>query len=244
MTAKHLTVWGAGELGLRVAQRWIDAGGSCLCVTRTTTRHAVITEMGAQPICVEDVQTVPDGAIVIATPGAKNQYHAVERLALIHSPSRAVLCNSTACFMAQSPERQRLALDLEEVFFQWVKDQGTSLRFGGLFRTGRGPAASLQRGRKPPVAPAKRVLPLVHYDDAATAVLNALSAHEVDPWYTISIWPMPTRAEFYEQASSGLDIDVEFEHWNPWVSPDYEISRTWNAILPTYAVPDWRSATV
>lgn len=241
--SQHLTIWGTGELGIRVAERWVRAGGACTGITRTPQRHEQIKALGARPMCAADVHHIPEGALVIATPGAVNQREVVERLAKMTVPQRVVLCNSTACFMSQSPVRQRAALALEDSFFAWVGQQGTSLRFGGLFRAGRGPAASIRKGRRPPIAPARRVLPLIHYDDAATAVLNAVTASYVDPWYTLSVWPMPTRAEFYERASVGTGIEVEFEHWEPWALPEYEIDRTLDSILSSFAYPDWRSAT-
>ena len=228
---------------MRIATKWVAAGGVCTAVTRTQKRHEEIKALGAHPLCAADVHMIQDGPIVIATPGAANQRIAVEQLAAMATPSRAVLCNSTACFKSESPQRQQAALALEDVFFEWMGTRGTSLRLGGLFRKGRGPAASLQKGRKPPVAPARRVLPLIHYDDAASAVFNALTAAHVDPWYTLSVWPMPTREAFYQLAGQGTGIKIDFEHWEACALPNYEVKRLKDAILPSFAYPDWRSAT-
>ena len=239
-----LIVYGAGELGARVAQRWVKQGGRAIGVTLSTKRHGDLAGFVIQPVLKDHFRVPTEAASwVLATPGSQNQSEAIRQLSGHDLTGRAVLCGSTAIFRREETERKRRAHEMERVFSTWAGDRGVVLRLGGLYREGRGPFNSLKNGRIPPPAPGSRALPLVHYDDAATAVLNAVTLSRADSWYAVASQPVPTRGEFYELASKQLGVDVPLTD-HQMDMPDFELSRTREAILVDMEWPDWRGAVL
>ena len=238
-----LVVFGAGELGGRVAESWVNRGGRCQAVTLTTQRHEALRMSGIET-CLANVFNAPDAAQywVFATPGSTRQLEAVQRCMKAVKPMRAVFCSSTVLFRSQSTERKEAARRAEAEFQQWAGEAGTILRFGGLYRTGRGPFAALQKGRIPAPGPGNRWLPLIHYDDAATAILNALQLPSPDPWYAVVTDPIPTRRAFYAAASQRLGVDIPFSEDIERPELALELDRTRRDLLPNARHPHWTGA--
>ncbi|GIX46227.1 MAG: hypothetical protein KatS3mg131_0438 [Candidatus Tectimicrobiota bacterium] len=115
------------------------------------------------------------------------------------------------------------------------------LRLGGLYCHHRGPLAALRRRGAPPPGPPDRILPLVHYADAATAVIAALCHPAPQPTYHVVVPPCPTRRAFYELACRWLGLpppafDLPLGH----PPAAYDVTRLRRDLLPAPRYPDWR----
>jgi nucleoside-diphosphate-sugar epimerase len=117
------------------------------------------------------------------------------------------------------------------------------LRLGGLYCHGRGPFAALLRQGTASPGPPDRTLALIHYEDAAAAVLAALCHPSPEPTYVGVTPPYPTRQEFYQHACRLAGLPA------PTFAPplglppaEYDITRLRRDLLPLPAHPDWREA--
>jgi hypothetical protein len=238
-----LVVVGAGELGARVAGRWVADGGRCVGITQTCSRHDALRAAGVQPCLLDDFQGVERPAHwLFSCPGSLNQSAVLASISPAYPPTRAVLCSSTVLFRPQETKRKRDAQTTERTFHIWSRGHGVALRLGGLYHEGRGPYASLKNGRVPVPAPGNRLLPLLHYEDAATAILNALKTPHPQPWYSVFVSPSPTRRSFYALAGERAGINVAFLDAPPTEAPDWQLERTQEDLLPHPKWPDWREA--
>jgi nucleoside-diphosphate-sugar epimerase len=251
----RLVVWGAGELGGRVAVAWAQSGYPALGLTQGTSRHDDLRRAGVEPRIGSAADVLmPDDVLLLALPGNVNQKAGIN--ALRHRPptGRAVLISSTGYYGTpvgrvdeDTPrgETQR-ALNVaatEQAFRTWAGPRGVVVRFGGLYRPGRGPmSALLRRGIAPEGAP-NRTLALIHYADAATATLAALRHLAPEATYVGVVPPCPTRHEFYTCACAmaGLPEPV-FTPPLPHPPAEYDVTRLMRDLLPEPAHPDWRDA--
>jgi hypothetical protein len=253
-TPDRLVVVGAGDVGGEVARRWVEAGGLAVGVTATTDRHQALVGVGVEPT-VEDPRRVirPGDAVLLSTPGSRTQ--AAVATELVGLPvARAVMTGTTGIHgvvrgivREDTPpgtgERARAAAAAEEAFRQWAPG-GVVLRLGGLYRRGRGPLQPLLRRGAPLPGPPDRPLPLIHRDDAVTAILNALGLPEPARIYLAVTPPVPRRDVFYREACArhGLpDPTFAPEGGGPAVTFDVALLR--RDLLPAPAHPDWREAT-
>lgn len=254
---RRLVVWGAGELGGRVAAVWADARGPVIGLTLTTTRHAALRADGIEPRLGSAVDVLrPDDALLLSLPGHANQKIAVEALAETPPPARVVLISSTAYYGSasgrvdedtpggQNPRAVDIAT-VERAFRAWAGSAGVVLRLGGLYRPGRGPMSALARRHAPPLKPPDKTLALIHYDDAASAVSATLRHPAPEPVYLAVTVPCPTRQEFYRAACQVLGLDDPLFDASIGQPPaQYDISRLRRDLLPRPAYPDWRAALI
>ncbi len=253
-TARRLVVWGAGELGGRVARRWVDAGGEALGFTEGGSRHGALAEAGVTPHLGSPADLVqPEDALLVSLPGTDRQILAVNALGGSPPPARVVLVSSTGYYGLASgivDETTRPGSDgragriaaLETLFRAWAPE-GVVLRIGGLYRPGRGPLAALSRRGAPPLGPPDKTLALIHYEDAATATFEALRHRDPRYVYVCVVPPCPTRQEFYFAATVMLSLDDPvFDHPLERPTVKYDTHRMREDLLPEPAHPRWQEA--
>lgn len=251
----QLVVWGAGELGGRVAAAWVERGHVAVGLTQSTERHDELRRCGVEPRLGSAPGLFgPEDVLLLALPGNANQKAAVEALVQTPLPARAVFISSTGYYGTpqgivneDTPQGDTAhAIDVaaaETAFRNWAGKQGVILRLGGLYRQGRGPLSALQRrGTVPPGAP-NRTLALIHYTDAATVTLSALAHAAPEPLYVCVVPPCPTRQEFYLGACRALGLteptfDAPLEH----PPAEYDVARMQRDLLPSPVHPDWHDA--
>ncbi|ETX09236.1 MAG: hypothetical protein ETSY2_00690 [Candidatus Entotheonella gemina] len=251
----RLVVWGAGELGGRVAIQWAPSGGPVVGLTQGTSRHDDLRRAGVEPRLGSAVDVLtPDDVLLLALPGNAKQKAAVDALQHTPPPGRAVLISSTGYYGTpvgrvdeETPSGQtQHAINVasaEHAFRTWAGANGVVMRFGGLYRPGRGPmSALLRRGAAPEGAP-NRTLALIHYADAVTATLAALRHPAPETTYVGVVPPCPTRCEFYTRACEVAGLP-EPMFTSPLSHPpaEYDVTRLMRDLLPEPAHPDWRDA--
>lgn len=249
----RLVVIGAGTLGGAVATRWVERGGEAVGLTRTEHRHAALREAGITPSTAHPAAVIePDDRVLLSVSGSAGQADAARRLAgLAHG--RAVFVGSTGIYGGRTgvidattppgtTDRTRAAAAAEQAFRE-TSPGGVVIRLGGLYRTGRGPLHALLRRRAPPPGPPDRSLALIHYGDAATAIIAALAHARPRATYLGVVPPVPTREAFYTLACATHGLAA------PRFTAPSGATRAWDPgpflrdLLPTPAHPDWREAT-
>lgn len=252
----RLVIWGAGELGGRVAAARVAAGDTVVAHTRTETRHPTLREAGADVALGAPDALEPDDTLLIALPGTDRQTMAVVSLRDRPPPRRVVLVSSTGFYGDRRKgvvdedtppgdgERAGAVAACETLFRHWAGEAGVVVRSGGLYRVGRGPLSALQkRGSVPPGRPDK-TLALIHYDDAAAAVAAALVHPDPQPVYLAVTPPCPSRRDFYLAASVVLGLDLPSFDRDRGGGVRYDVSRLRADLLPEPANPRWQAALV
>lgn len=251
----RLVVWGAGELGGRVATSWVQLSHPVVGVTQGTSRHDDLRRAGVEPRTGSAVEILtPDDALLLALPGHANQQTAVDALQHTSPPRRAVLISSTGyygtpvgCVDEDTPGGETAhACNIkaaEHAFRTWAGPCGVVIRFGGLYRPGRGPMSALRRRGAAPEGAPNRTLALIHYDDAATATLAALRHPTPETTYVGVVPPCPTRLEFYTRACKAASLpEPMFTSPLPHPPAEYDVTRLLRDLLPKPAHPDWQDA--
>lgn len=252
---KRLIVWGAGELGGRVAEIGADKGHAVIGLTQTPKRHPALRAAGVEPRLGSPLELFrPDDMLLLALPGHANQKVAIDLLAGTPPPARVVLLSSTAYYglasghvdeetPSGSGQRALNVAAVERAFQAWAGSAGIIVRLGGLYRPGRGPLPALARRGAPKLRPPDKTLALIHYGDAATAVEAALHHPSPQPVYLAVTPPCPTRREFYEEACRRLGLkEPEFDRPISKPPAQYDITRLRHELLPQPAYPDWQAA--
>lgn len=256
----RLIIWGAGELGSRVARCWWQTESEVVGYTKTTNRHATLSALGVEPHLGSPAGSLqPDDILLLSLPGHTNQQQAVQQLIEqdVPAPARAVFISVTGYYGATtglisegSPQgdgpRPASIAQTEQTFWRWAGQSGVILRLGGLYCDGRGPFSALaRRGRVGRLAPPDKTMALVHYDDAAAAICAALQHPAPEQHYLVVTPPCPTRQEFYEAACQKLGLPKpEYEPPLGLPPTEYVITRLRRDLLPHPAYPDWRMALV
>lgn len=254
---KRLWVWGAGELGGRVAQRWHRLGGDVIPLTRTEERHPALRQAGLSPRVGNPDAMAEDDCLLISIAGTQALVDAIAQLQGAVVPSRVVITGSTGYYGLQGGEISRstppgqteraIAInDMEERFSDWSGSRGVVLRIGGLYRQGRGPLNALKvRGTAPLNMAPDRVIPLVHYDDAASACMGALTCESPKASYLVVSPPCPTRREFYLAACVMLELPLpSFGKAVGGVPATYDVSETLRDLNYSVEHPKWQEALV
>ncbi len=253
---EHLVIWGAGGLGSRVGAGW---AGPVYGFTRTTSRHATLRQAGIEPAVGDPLELLAGGlagpvCLLLSLPGHEAQGAAIARLQRLAPPARAVLISTTGYYGSQGDRlneqtrsgdeaRAHSIAQVEEAFAAWAGEQGVILRMGGLYDESRGPFAALRRRgtTRAPIVPNK-VLPLIHYEDAASAIGAALRRGTVAPCYLAVTPPCPTRAEFYTEACRRLNLPLPPQAPAQDAPPAiYDVALLRRDLLPDPAYPDWRA---
>lgn len=254
MKRSRLIVWGAGELGGRVATAWARQA-KAIGLTQTETRHADLRAQGITPSTESAAAWLqPADTLLLSIPGHQRQRTALEEIIAQPAPARAVLISSTGYYGAtvgpideQTPagtsDRAQAIAATEQLFLQWAGDGGVVIRFGGLYRSGRGPFSAFARKKTVPERPPERKLALIHYEDAATATFNALQHDQPQAVYLGVVTPCPTRREFYTAACEKLNLPLpDFPPVDSTFEMVYDTGRLQKDLLPQPAYPDWRAA--
>lgn len=249
----RLVIWGAGELGGRVAQLWKH--GPVVGITKTLNRHSTLQAMGVEARLGSAADVLqPDDTFLLALPGYAAQREAISQLIDTPAPQRAVLISSTGYYGPNAqgvitpdtppgPEdRPQKIAKTEEDFRQWAGLAGIVIRFGGLHRPGRGPITPLARRRTVPSGPPNKVLALIHYDDAAIATVKTLEIPNPAATYIGITLPSPTRQDYYTAACHSLGIDPPTFTKAIANPPQYDIAAFQADLLPQPIHPDWREA--
>ena len=249
----RLVIWGAGELGGRVAQLWTH--GPVVGFTKTLNRHSTLQAMGVEARLGSAADLLqPDDALLLAIPGYAAQAEAIAQLTGTPPPKRAVLISSTGYYgpsvrgpiAPDSPagpeERAQNIAATENAFRQWAGDGGVVIRFGGLHRPGRGPITPLARRGTPPPGPPNKLLTLIHYDDAAIATVQALVLPNPAPTYIGFTLPSPTRQDYYTAACESLQLAPPTFTEAVANPPQYDLERFQMDLLPHPTHPDWHEA--
>jgi len=247
-----LVVWGAGELGGRVARRWVEAGGRAVGYTAGTSRHEALERAGVEAR-IGAAEIEPEDALLLALPGTDRQIMAVSTLG--EAPARAVLVSSTGYYGLASGavdedtppgkgERAQRIAAAEGLFRTWAP-AGVVLRMGGLYRQGRGPLAAFAKRGRVPRGPPDKTLALIHYDDAATATLAALRHPAPRPAYNCVVAPCPTRGDFYQAAAVVNELELPVFDVPLGRPPAiFDTTRTREDLLPEPERPSWQAALV
>lgn len=249
----RLVIWGAGELGGRVAKLWKHS--SVVGITKTLNRHSTLQAIGVEARVGSAADVLqPDDTLLLAIPGYAAQGEAIAQLASTPPPQRAVLISSTGYYgpnasgyiTADTPpgseERPQNIAATERAFRQWTGDAGIVIRFGGLYRPGRGPITPLARRGTAPAGPPNKVLALIHYDDAAIATARALERPNPEPTYIGFTLPSPTRQEYYTAACQALELSPPTFTAPLSNPPEYDVTRFQAQLLPQPTHPDWLEA--
>jgi nucleoside-diphosphate-sugar epimerase len=195
-----------------------------------------------------------DDLLLVALPGTATKKDAVAALTRAPVPSRVLLISTTGYYGSpkglvdeETPAGEELDAQaiaaVEEEFRLWAGEAGVILRLGGLYRPGRGPFAALARRGTVSRKPANRTLPLIHYEDAATAVATALRRDKVAPIYLTLTPPCPSRQAFFEAAAARLGIEPPpFAPPLPGPPARYDATLLRRDLLPRPAYPSWQAA--
>ncbi len=254
---KRLIVYGCGTLGTLTAAHFGLAGGTVVAFTRTETRHAALRAAGHHAQTGSPATTlVPEDTLLIAVPGAAALREALETLAPLPAPHRAVLISSTAYYgqvfgtvdEATPPgqdERAQDTANVEHHFRAWAGENGVILRTGGLYQRGRGPLSALRQSGRAPLGPPDRTLPLIHYEDAALAAYHALVHGQPEAVYVSVVTPCPTRRDFYDAATTILELPAATYDAPLKLQPAvYDNSRLRRDLLPVPRHPRWQECLV
>lgn len=250
-TPTMLIIWGAGTLGRLVGAQW---DGDVAGYTKTTRSHDLLQEMEITPYIGSPIDAMTQSDhLLLALPGHQRQMEAIKRLAESNIvPKRSVLISSTGYYggvsgvvdenssAGTSPRAQAIA-QMETAFWAWTGARGVILRPGGIYSAERGPFTVFKRRGTLPEKPMNRTLALIHYEDVATAAVNALTHPDPEPIYLAVTHPTPTRGEFYRAAVEqlGWEMGVVVEGAADIVT--YDTTRLQRDLLPTPAHPDWRT---
>lgn len=258
IASRRLIVWGAGELGSRVARLWRTHVGPVTGFTYSERRHPDLIAAGITPHIGSPIDLLqPDDALLLSLPGHEAQADAVQHLLeqSLAAPTRVVMVSTIGCFGPQahgfineetppgSDSRSQSIVAAEQLFHQWTGPAGVVIRCGGLYSRARGPMSALRRRRTMKVRPPDKTLALIHYDDAATAIFEALRHPSPEPMYLAVVPPCPTREEFYTRACQRLDLPApQFDPPIGMPPAQYQIDRLRRDLLPTPAYSDWQTA--
>jgi nucleoside-diphosphate-sugar epimerase len=253
-----LVIWGAGELGGRVARLWRQNEGPAVGFTQSLRRHATLQKLGVEPRLGSPIEYLAHhDVLLLALPGHKTQLKAIETLIENHipPPTRAVLSSTTGYYgpsiqgvvNEDTPRgdgiRPASIAATEQAFESWAGDSGVILRFGGLYSRNRGPVPALARRGALLLRPPDKSMALIHYDDAALATYAALQRPVPENLYLGVTPPCPTRQEFYELACRLLGLlKPNFGPPLGCAPASYDVTRLRRDLLPKPAYPDWHAA--
>ncbi len=251
----RLVVWGAGELGGRVAAMWAAQKQPVLGLTQSSARHESLRRQGVEAQ-IGNAQNIleTDDVLLLSLPGNAKQKAAAEALATTAVPARTVFISSTGYYgtpqgsvSEETPsgdsDHAKAVETAELAFRAWAGTRGVVLRLGGLYRPGRGPFSALLRRGTAPVGAPNRTLSLIHYADAARATLTALQHPSLESTYIGVVTPCPTRQEFYTHACQLAELpEPVFDAPLPHPPATYDVTRLQRDLLPSPTHPNWRDA--
>lgn len=207
-----LWVVGAGELGQRVIKIWKEKHPRSVVVAETLTRdrHRYLKPLGA--LCtLREKRSERDkhiaSNVVFAAPPTGTLDYALElkeatRLwnrrgkFVFTSSTRTVLPDKNGVICETSPMN---GSDVALAENQTISHDGTIVRLAGLYHLRRGPHAKWLKDGKVSGHP-QGTVSLIHYDDAAMAVVNALLHGQSNATYLVADDVPLTRQQICEAA--------------------------------------------
>jgi nucleoside-diphosphate-sugar epimerase len=179
-----LLVSGAGDLGMRVAERFRSQNPEALiaCETLSSQRHALLRSRGFVPRRSLDSPCQADGLVICFPPSTPNYLQEITRsLNSWSGKGVALLVSSTGVYeeglqgeiTEESPRKtSSLLKEAEDVTLQ----RGAHvLRLAGLYSENRGPHIFWENLKESKSHP-KGWINLIHRDDAAQAILVLLKS--------------------------------------------------------------------
>jgi nucleoside-diphosphate-sugar epimerase len=188
MAPRDLLIIGAGALGRRVGRLWLarHPRARVLAETRSDRLHPALREDGMVPRLRSDPDPPELPYLLFSVPPSSQQDYAAEAARagrLWAGGGRLLVTSSTAVYaerdggrcpegfpLAGSPRAMRLR-KAEECL---LAAGGLVVRLAGLYDHHRGPHRAYLRARSSPRRP-DGLLSLIHYDDAASLCVAALS---------------------------------------------------------------------
>lgn len=235
-----LLIVGAGVLGRLVAKEWlkINPDATVFGETRTDQHHDALKSLGIQPGLAGSTDPPPPYVVFCVPPSGTDDYvsavsDAVARVEthgsrFIFTSSMSVYGNSSEISedtpivslengdgAASNPklDRARELAKAENAVLSY--DNGLVLRLTGLYTVSRGPHSYWIRAGTVRGSP-EGVINLVHYEDAARAVVQALRV----PSAVVAEWPRRSCLVCARQSVSRRDIcDISLAH------PEYKECR-------------------
>lgn len=183
---RDLLIIGPGSLGRLVAKEWhsLYPDARITGETRSTTSHSQLRQENIQPACVGDVTEVPPFVLFCAPATSDKQYGEEVARAVGRAPahSRLIFTSSgSVCGLVEKPVdedtpaattgRSSILAEAERVTL--THPNAAVIRLSGLFSIDRAAHATLLSMPVFPF-PGKTELNLIHYKDAAHAVVLAL----------------------------------------------------------------------
>jgi len=180
---ESLLVVGAGCLGRLVGEQWRQRG-PVLAETKTEARHESMRQAGLVPRLRGSEPPPPTSYVVFSVPPSAVEDYPAEAsraVSLWQGGRGLVMVSSTGVYAVsesvreKSPtadtSRSKLLLDAERVV---LEAGGVVVRMAGLYNALRGPHQVYLRRESSPRGP-DGLINLIHYDDAATLVIAALT---------------------------------------------------------------------
>lgn len=230
VTEEDLLVVGAGYLGRRVAKLWQSQKpqAKVVAATLTETNHEALRNEGLEPILAEDLKAskMKFAQVVYCAPPSRTADYAesvAEAVQHVASGGIVVFTSSASVFaeddgnavdesgsLSESSSAQRM-LQAEEAARS--AGSGAVLRLAGLYDLERGPHSYWLKVGVVKGAP-EGLINLVHYEDAASAVVSALEAKKPEV-YVISDGVPISRREICTAA-------VQSKHFAGKAMPTFE----------------------
>jgi nucleoside-diphosphate-sugar epimerase len=223
-------IFGCGYLGVRVAQRWQEAGESVTVVTRSADRAAEYQQAGYEALVAdvtrpETLGDLPSAETVLFAVGfdraAGDTIHQVYaqgvanvRAALPSSVERFIYISTTGVYgpaggawvdESTRPNPQRAGGQASLAAEAQLDDQSIVLRLAGLYGPGRIPYLENLRAGEPIAAPSEGWLNLIHVEDAAAIVLAAEAWANTQPaglhTFCVSDGQPVVRGDYYREVA-------------------------------------------
>ncbi|CDF37085.1 unnamed protein product [Chondrus crispus] len=185
-----LLIIGAGTLGRLIATVWREAhpAATILGETRSATSHVAVALAGATPSLAGSSTEKFPYVVFCAPPGQSEDYPAAAAIAasrissggrLVFTSSGSVHGRSATRITEETPElREGRSLVLAEAEDKVLAvPEGNVIRLAGLYTRDRGPHVFWLRKRAVP-GPVDSFVNMLHYEDAATAVVAVLRMKE------------------------------------------------------------------
>ncbi|WP_298775059.1 SDR family oxidoreductase [uncultured Shewanella sp.] len=227
---KSVSIVGCGWFGLPLAKALVKAGFDVRGSKRTEEQALLLQQEGISGFCVDldDSETLSAGLpqldsdclVVNVPPGFRRDPDAYLRR-LIRLKQRVVDCqyqriifiSSTGVYPSQNQIATEADAEIHSIASQYLleaeqvfSDMAPTcvLRFAGLVGPKRHPGRFLSG--KQNISGGRTPVNLVHLTDCVQAVLKVISAKKVQPVYNLCALEHPSRASFYQAASTHLNV--------------------------------------
>lgn len=188
MGADDLLIVGAGTLGARIGLQWRHHHPDATIIgeTRTDRTHADLLRANIQPALAGELKTSCANVVFCTPPSAVQEYAIAVDSAAKRATRRFVFTSSASVYAREevvtettkraSGERANVLREAEDAALR--VGNGVVLRLAGLYLLKRGPHTFWMR-RGEVTQSESKMINLVHYDDAAAAVVCALGIEQL-----------------------------------------------------------------